>query len=252
MAKRARGMALGPEAQRTRPTVGLLQLDRRYTATGDAPHDLDQRSCPESPTPRFDPHPNAARRRRHRPRIRHRPRGVARRLFSDGRGGRGIGRRRAVRTAARRRQRDNRQERRHTSIRHGCHSRLRSRRCHQRSPAELVAKVRTERRHNGHLSAATLERLTSTATSAGSSPPAAPKSSTSAARRAPSHPQSGKRSSYATGTAKPPAATDHPTRVRRITSCTGRAADHEPRQSPTLVWEPPPLPHTDDAQARTA
>jgi HNH endonuclease len=160
MAKRARGMALGPEAQRTRPTVGLLQLDRRYTATGDAPHDLDQRSCPESPTPRFDPHPNAARRRRHRPRIRHRPRGVACRLFSDGRGGRGIGRRRAVRTAARRCQRDNRQERRHTSIRHGCHSRLRSRRCHQRSPAELVAKVRTERRHNGHLSAATLERLT--------------------------------------------------------------------------------------------
>ena len=64
-----------------------------------------------------------------------------------------------------------------------------------------------------------------TATSAGSSPPAAPKSSTSAAPRAPSHPQSGKRSSYATNTAKPPDATDHPTPAKPITSCTGPAAD---------------------------
>ena len=137
MAKRARGMALGPKAQRTRPTVGLMQLERRRTTTGDPPHDLDERARSELSTGRrLDPNPNAARGRRHRPRIRQRPRGVACTLGSHGRCARGIGRRRVVRTAARSCQRGDGDERRDTSIRHDCHSRLRRRRCHCDRPPD--------------------------------------------------------------------------------------------------------------------
>ena len=133
MLKRARVMALGPEAQRSRATVGLLQLERRRTATGDAPHNLDERSGSETSTRRrCDPHPNAARGRRERPRVRHRARGVARSVLSHGCCTGGKGRRRVARTAARGGERDNRHEHRHGSIRHSydSHHELSSRRAH--------------------------------------------------------------------------------------------------------------------------